>query len=139
MKGINKVILISFLSLTASIVIWPELFLFSKVAHLPKWVTYFPHHIIGTYILTLICLLPLLFLSKPTKSLLFMFVKILISSSILGINLAFYLDHGEYTLTNYIANYLGQTAWLLFVIFLAPSLIILILNALIMKRKYNNG
>ena len=135
MKGINKLILVSFLSLTTSIVIWPELFLFSKVVHLPKWATYLPYFFMGAHLLTFICLLPLLFLSKPIKSLLIIIFIVLTLSSIFGINLALYLGHGTYTINNYIS----QTAWLFTVIFLLPSLVIVVINALIGKGKYNNG
>ena len=139
MKGINKLILVSFLSLTTSIVIWPELFLFSKVVHLPKWATYLPCFFMGAHLLTLICLLPLLFLSKPIKSLLIIIFIVLTVSSILGVNLALYLAHGTYTINNYIYNYISQTVWLFTVIFLLPSLVIVVINALIGKGKYNYG
>ena len=57
-------ILLSVTSLAIAMAVWPELFLWSKVVHLPRWAEFLPTPIFSGAYVSLLCLLPAAFLTE---------------------------------------------------------------------------
>ncbi len=55
---------LSVTSLAITMVVWPELFLWSKVVHLPSWAEFLPTPIFAGAYVSLLCLLPAAFLTE---------------------------------------------------------------------------
>jgi len=55
---------ISLLMLSLAIVIWSDLFLFSKIVHLPEWAEILPNPIDAPKYITFLCLIPVVFAAK---------------------------------------------------------------------------
>lgn len=55
---------LSVIPLAIAMFVWPELFLWSKVVHLPRWAEFLPTPIFAGAYVSLLCLLPAAFLTE---------------------------------------------------------------------------
>lgn len=113
---------LSIIPLSIAMIVWPELFLWSKVVHLPNWAKLLPAPIFAGAYVSLLCLLPAAFLTESfasAKRALLMAVAITPAAAIVPYALnPIYFD--KYLPFNVVFHYL----WVILFCLLLPALIL---------------
>ena len=123
---------LSMLLLATAMVAWPELFLWSKVVHLPRWAELLPSPILAGAYVSFLCLLPAAFLTGSfagAKRALLLVAAITPATAVATYALN-PIHHNKYLLFNVAFHYV----WAILFCLLLPSLILLTIRKLVSYR-----
>lgn len=115
--------------LVMAMIVWPELFLWSKVVHIPSWAELLPTPIFTGAYVSFLCLLPAAFLTESfagAKRALLVAVVITPAAAVAtyALNPA---HHNKYLLFNVVFHYV----WAVLFCLLLPALILLLIRKLV--------
>ncbi len=114
--------MLCFIVLSVFIWIWVDLFVFSKVQHLPAWQAILPPLLRGTFLLALVPLLPAMFLTKRLKDFLQVTLGVILLAPWPAL-IKFFIDDLAANTAGAVQNVLGNFVWIAFQCLIPLSLL----------------